>query len=731
MADLSELEKICERLGGQYGDRGVKAGERLRRWLEGAIPYAYPEVIARCLEERHLPLLFDAFWQVLPFGTGGRRGPVGYGANRLNPSTVAMTVQGHVDYLRAAFSDRGGFTVVVANDVRVFRDNAGVYGFLGSDHPLLGVSSRSLAKLACEIYAANGVTAYLAEPDNDRAVISTPELSFLIVKLGADGGINLSASHNPPDDNGIKVYDAYGSQPIAPEDQRLADAMEKATDVRHEPFAEAQGKGLIRGVPPGLHREYVAAYVESYGKVYPPNRAIPIVYTPLCGCGLRTVGDVLNELGFSVLVPPGEDADGSFAVIPFKAPNPEVPQATAPAKHFADEQGARIVLSSDPDADRVGLEIKLSDDSWYHFDGNQIASILCYFLMLDPRGPQRRGLVIETLVTTKILGEIVRRAGESWLIDDLLVGFKYVADVLKTLERDGHYGNVRCSPEKLVMAAEESHGIVVLPGIRDKDATPACMYLAGLYQQLQEEGRNLLDYYADMIDELGGYDSVNRGITMSGTEGMLKKDLIMRSLRESNPETLGGVAVKQVVDYWNKDRFGAFLSETERLPRNVFQVFTDAFIITIRPSGTEPKLKLYCQLLPQPENGAVRGAALLRSLRAQANEVAKRIYNELLDRIGVSLGEAALLLPDIVDLEQKRRFETVTLPELRTRLRNAAFAGIEDVQGWLRSEAATMIPGADPLPALREPLAATIRAWGWESSTSALIRAFEDWTKGS
>ena len=216
-------------------------------------------------------------------------------------------------------------------------------------------------------------------------------------------------------------------------------------------------------------------------------------------------------------MPPDQGPDGTFAVIPFKAPNPEVPEATSPARTLADTRGIGIVLSSDPDADRVGMEIKLPDGSWHHFDGNQIAAVLCYFLMLDPQGPQRKGLVIETLVTTKILGKIVEKAGESWIVDDLLVGFKYVADVLKRLERGESYNGVRCAPQQLVLAAEESHGVMLLPTIRDKDSAPACMFLAALYQRLHSEGRTILDYYIQILEELGGYADVNRSIMMVGS----------------------------------------------------------------------------------------------------------------------------------------------------------------------------------------------------------------------
>ncbi len=525
MAD-GALERISSLLAERYGGPGEAAAARLRSWLRGAMPMAFPDVLVRHLEDQHAPLLFDAFWQVLPFGTGGRRGRVGYGSNRFNPATVAMTVQGHCNYLAAAFPGEA-LAVVVANDVRVFHDFAGVYRFLGSEHPLLGTSSRSAAKLAAEIYAGNGVVAYLAEPEADQSLLSTPELSFAIRQLHAAGGVNISASHNPPDDNGIKVYDECGGQPIPPDDQHLADAMDQVADVRRIPFAEALGRGLIRKIPERLHGEYIDAYVRLYGRVFTPQPDIPVVYTPLCGCGLRSAGAVMQKLGFPITSPPDQGPDGTFAPIPFRAPNPEVAEATVPAARYAESVGSGIVLSSDPDADRVGLEARLADGSWYHFDGNKIATLVCYYLMLDPEGPQRRGLMMETLVTTKILGRIAATAGHSWIVDDLLVGFKYMANVLKVLEQRGRWGNICARPESLVLATEEAHGLMMSPAIRDKDSAPACMFLAALYQKLRQEGRNLLDYYAEILEKLGAYADTGRSIVMTGAEGGIQRDRIV------------------------------------------------------------------------------------------------------------------------------------------------------------------------------------------------------------
>ncbi|MCI0338464.1 MAG: hypothetical protein L0226_12880 [Acidobacteria bacterium] len=725
----TELNNICELLVERYKDLGQGAAERLRHWLSGTVPFAYPDILRDHLAERHLSLLFDSFWQVLPFGTGGRRGRVGYGTNRINPTIIAMTVQGHCQYLRATFPDRKDLAVVIANDVRVFNDIAGVYQFLGDHHPLLGVSSRSLGKLACEIYAGNGIVAYFVDPTSDRAVISTPELSFSIDKLNAVGGINLSASHNPPDDNGVKIYDQYGSQPVAPNDQHLIDVMAQASNISTLSFDQALKEGLIRDLPRELHHEYVKTYVNLYDNIYPPLPDVPIVYSPLCGCGLTSAGEVLKELGFPFRVPPGQDADGAFSVIPFKAPNPEVPQATEPAKRFADEIGSKIVLSSDPDADRIGLEVKLADGSWYHFDGNQIAAVLCYFLMIDTHGPQRRGLVIETLVTTRLLGKIVAKAGESFLIDDLLVGFKYVADVLKKLEQHGHYKDISCAPQQLVLATEESHGVLIVPTIRDKDATPACMYLSALHQRLHKDGRTLLEYYTQILEELGGYVEVNRSIMLTGAEGIFKRDNIMTSLRKSPPKNFGGHLVRDEMDYWDEETFGPFVSESDKLPRNVIQYFLDTFIVTVRPSGTEPKLKLYCQLLPSGDPSNARGMQLLQELSDKTNSLARLVYQDLLARINISLGEAGLLLPDIIDLNRKQEFERLTVSRLREALANGTFKNLNDLLAWLRAEVAAMTPGADPLPALKAPVAFLCSRWTEELASSPLLAQLQEWAK--
>ena len=722
------LDATCSQLQERHGELGTRAAANLRRWLSGAVPYAHAEAIERHLALSHLALVFDCFWQDLPFGTGGRRGRVGYGPNRINPTTVAMAIQGHCHYLRDRFPGSAELSIVVANDVRVFHDISGTYSFLGAEHPLLGLSSRSLARFACEIYAGNGVVSYLAQPDAATAYLSTPELSFLIGVLGATGGIVVSASHNPPDDNGVKLYDQWGSQPVAPDDQHLLDAMTASSDVRAMPFAEARERGLVRAVPGETHQRYVRTYCDLYRGFGEPDRSLPIVYTPLCGVGLSTVGDVLGALGFPVQSPPAQGPDGTFAAIPFRSPNPEVPQSTEPACRFADEVGSDIVLSSDPDADRAGVEVKLADGSWHHFDGNQLASILCYALMLDPEGPRRAGLVVESLVTTKLLSRIAELRGGSPAINDLLVGFKYIANVLKELGTTGRYREIHARPEDLVIAAEESHGVCMLPGVLDKDATPACIFLAGLYQRLKLRGRTLLDYYVSILDQAGAYDSVSRSLMMSGADGVERRDRIMAWLRGSPPAELGGLPVRRAVDHWDQVEFGPFVSESDRLPRNTIEIFTDRFVVVVRPSGTEPKVKFYCHLLPEGAPGGLSGLRLLRALRAEAERVATAVYRDLLTPLDLALSDVALALPDMIDLDGKTMFDREVVPDLERRLREGV-AELEPTLAWLREATATFVPGADSLPALRGAIAIACARSARERGTTRMLAELAAWAQ--
>jgi len=354
-----------------------------------------------------------------------------------------------------------------------------------------------------------------------------------------------------------------------------------------------------------------------------------------------------------------------------------------------------------------------------------VTVILMFLFTVAPSA----GLVIETLVTTRILGKIVEKAGNSWIVDDILVGFKYIGDILKALGRDGYFGHVQCGPEALVLAAEESHGVAILPAIRDKDSTPACMYLAALFHILRRRGQSLLDYYCAVLEEVGGYDDTLRSIMMSGPEGERRKSKLMKSLRDNPPETLGGHKVLEMVDYWDEERFGPFRSGTDRLPRNVLRFITDGYIVAIRPSGTEPKVKFYCQQLPAVGASEARGLALFAELRERRKVYARKVYGELLDRIGFPIEEVGLLLPDLVHIEQKKSLAAETVPELRVKLEANEFDDLEGLFDWLRDQAGAMTPGADPRSALRVPLAHACREWADDLGHFSLFRALRDWAE--
>jgi hypothetical protein len=216
---------------------------------------------------------------------------------------------------------------------------------------------------------------------------------------------------------------------------------------------------------------------------------------------------------------------------------------------------------------------------------------------------------------------------------------------------------------------------------------------------------------------------------MVGAEGIMRKDKMMETLRKSPPKVLGGQDVRKVIDFWDQQAYGPFVSETDKLPRNVIQLFTERYIITIRPSGTEPKLKFYCQLLPDEKPARTKGVALLDEARTKADAISRRIYNELLGIIGVSLSEAALLLPDIVDLDLKERFDKENVPQLQQALKTGKFRDLKALLDWLRNKTAAMTPGADPLPALKAPVAFLCKKWAGELAQAPLLIPLEKWAK--
>ncbi len=685
------------------GDR-ARALANLERWLGEPAFESYRPQLERLIERERFDELLDGFFRVLPFGTGGRRGPVGIGTNRFNVHTLASSVQGHADFLREREPEELR-SVVVVYDVRAFHDLRRIYD-PQIPNPLLGTTSRDFARAAAEVYAANGVRVFFP----GDGFLSTPELSLAIRRLGATAGLNISASHNHPDDNGGKFYDASGAQHVPPHDEELARLVDAVTGIRRTPFEEARASGLIVPIPPEQHRAYVDLNVAQ--SLDPEARSARVVFTPLHGTGGNTVAAVLEAAGFAVETVPEEALpDGSFPAVPFRAPNPEVRESMERAVRLAGERGAELVMACDPDADRIGLCARGRDGSYRFFDGNEIACLVTHY-KLEKLASQGRlpakPLVVKTEVTTELLAAICRRFGAT-LVGDLLVGFKYHADVLAQVERGELPGGFTL--EDFVIAVEESHGVLVTPAIRDKDAAGAAILLAELASRLGDEGLTLGDYLDRIHLELGYCANRLTSTVMSGAQGLANIRRIQAALREAPPVELGGLRVVEVRDHLDeRGVHGPIRSGTDAASRDVlvFQLEGGGRVI-LRPSGTEPKNKAYVEVPLAPLGREAGSAALARQRREGdriALEVADALSQYMLRRIGVDLPRFALRVSGLVALDKRIDFAERFVPALVERARQGPTTS--ELSAWIDDELESY--GKDARGLTGEALGAFLRA---------------------
>jgi phosphoglucomutase len=624
---------------------GAAAADTLRSWLAGAQPFVPAAELTRFAELAPVALIVDSFRCDIPFGTGGRRGRVGIGPNRINPRTLALTVAGHCEFLRKT-ADRDDLLVVVANDTRVFTDINQLHTFMGPDWSLLGTSSRGLALLACQLYAVFGVDTVMTAPLDDSAYMPTPELSFAIRDLRAAGGLNVSASHNHPDDNGLKVYTPTGGQYCPPDDANLSSTVEQVVlDPQIETLV-AGHLGVAAEIDPAVHQRYISMYTDRAATLCASSAAdragSPIVYTPMCGTGLANVGETLTGAGYQVHVPPDQYPDGSFAAIPMRSPNPEIPGVTDPAIAFAEEQGASLVLSTDPDADRLGVEVEVGTGQWRHLTGNQIGALIGYFLAADPDGPQLPGSIITTVATSRVLRAIAA-LGSADITDDLMIGFKFIGQLLDNAEADG-------KPVDLVLASEESHGYLTTTDLRDKDAASGGYLIAHLHARMTGRGQTLWDYLMQVFDATGVHIEQGRSLVLLGADGAQTIRAVMRSLREDPMQYLGREAVTGRQDFLVDGTTGP-LTDGEKASRDVLELSSEHYRMVVRASGTEAKLKYYFDFAEPPGAGAAadRYAELEPAVKADCAAV----YAELARRAGYDLSPAALDLPDVMPMQDK------------------------------------------------------------------------------
>ena len=517
-------------------------------WLTDAKYAEYKPELEKLIANEDWKTLEDSFFMTIPFGTGGRRGKVGIGSNRINKATIGESAQGLCDYVVAELGEPAKQSgIVIAHDTRT--------------------TSREFAEYTASIIAANGFTTYLF--DSFRA---TPELSFAVRHLKAVAGIVISASHNPPQDNGFKAYWTDGGQIISPHDKGIITAVE---NVQSLPEIKNNLEG-VQIIGKEVDDAYIAAIAqESLSK----SRSAVIVYSPLHGTGTMSAQKILEHVEFQNLTIVEEQAtpDGAFPNLPNNIPNPEVPSASEMLIEYAKRLNADIGISTDPDADRLGVVAQDSDGQYKLLTGNQIAALAAYYVA----SKGAKGFVVRTIVTTDMLDAIADDFGLS-IYNHILVGFKYVAQLIREKQDEGD--------ETFLIGGEESYGMLKGSYCRDKDAAVAALLLCELASELKDQGKTLMWQLNELYKKYGVFTETLSNIQYPGADGFANMQRIMKQLREHPPIDIAGTPITAVVD---REKFEG----TEKGNVLIFELSDDHHTrLTIRPSGTEPKIKIYAQL---------------------------------------------------------------------------------------------------------------------------------------
>ena len=564
----------------------------LEVWLTDDAFDEYVPQIQYLIEKGRWNFLLDSFYQVIPFGTGGRRGLVGIGPNRINTWTIQASAQGHSQYLIKAFGEaakRQG--VVLTYDVRKYTQK-GIYDD-SLPNPVMDLDGKRLAVAAAEVYAANHIHVYLYD-----AARSTPQLSFTIRHLNAVSGDMFSASHNLPTDNGKKVYDQYGGQLIPPDDQNLVDEVtQNVTEIKRIDFDRARAQGLAEFIGKDVDGAYHAAVCQVS---LSGERRLKIVYSPLHGTGLTSVYPVFKKLGFDVSLDPAtSNESGEFENVTFHIPNPEVVESFDHSLPFAEKMAADILINTDPDADRIGVMLK-HNGAWRFLNGNEIGIILTHYAITKYRSAHRLNsdnVIIKTDVTTSLIQKIAEE-NKVQCIGDLLVGFKYIGNLMNKIETEGKM-------DHFILGTEESHGYLIGNYARDKDAAGAAVWIAEHAAELKKKNKTLLDDLAEIYARYGYCHNYLTEIRLLGARGMEQILHIMNHLRDNQIDAFGNFKVRNRIDR-REGEPQPHLSRTDTSARNVLIYHmqnspdTTGMRVTVRPSGTEPKIKMYFEVFGKP-----------------------------------------------------------------------------------------------------------------------------------
>lgn len=539
--------------------------QRVDRWLYGNYDAQTKAAIKEKLEYEAYEELTDAFYKDLEFGTGGIRGIMGVGPNRVNRYTFGMATQGLSNFLKKTYPDED-IKVVIAHDCRN--------------------NSDSLAQVVADIFSANGIYVYLFE-----GLRPTPELSFAIRELNCHGGVMLTASHNPKEYNGYKAYGADGGQYVSPFDQKVMEEVQKIEDVEEIQFDRIEEN--IEKIGKEIDEKYLdtISRLSLSGDAIQRQKDLKIVFSPIHGTAGILVPPALERFGFENvhLVEEQMSYDGNFPTVEY--PNPEEEEALTLALEKAREIDAELVMATDPDADRVGIAVKDTSGDWTLMNGNQTGTLLInYMLNAWKEAGKVTGneYIVKTIVTSYLMDRIAEYYGVECY--NTLTGFKYIGQLMTKLE----------GKKQFIAGGEESYGYLIGEHVRDKDAVVSAAIIAEMAAYYKDRGSSLYEALIDMYIKHGYYREKLVSVYKKGREGAREIRQMMNHYRSSPPTELGGSNVEVIKDYKTKESKNLVTGATSSLDlpeSNVLQFITgDGSIVSVRPSGTEPKIKFYCSV---------------------------------------------------------------------------------------------------------------------------------------
>ncbi|MGL5563053.1 MAG: phospho-sugar mutase [Tannerellaceae bacterium] len=569
---------------------------KAKSWLTESYDAETRAEVERLLNNEDPTELIESFYKDLEFGTGGLRGIMGVGSNRMNIYTVGAATQGLSNYLKQEFAHLDQIKVVIGYDCRN--------------------NSRRFAEISADIFTANGIKVYIFED-----LRPTPEMSYTIRTLGCQSGIILTASHNPKEYNGYKAYWDDGAQVIAPHDKNIIAEVNKirsASDINFHGKPE-----LVEVLGEAVDNDYIQKLttISLSPEAIKKHNDMKIVYTPIHGTGVKLIPAALKAFGFTniVHVPEQDVVSGDFPTV--VSPNPEEPAALSMAVKKAQEVGAELVLASDPDADRVGAAILNDKNEFILVNGNQTALLFIYYLITRWKELGKltgNEYIVKTIVTTELIRTIAEK--NSVVMYDCYTGFKWIAAIMRELEGKKQY----------IGGGEESYGFLCEDFVRDKDAVSACAMLAEIAAWAKDNGKTLYELLQDIYIEYGFSKEKGISVVKKGKSGAEEIEAMMKNFRENPIKEIAGSKVTLIKDFGKLTAFSVLDGESYTLDMpttsNVIQYFTeDETKVSIRPSGTEPKIKFYIE---------VRGVAKSREELAKADAEAEA----KIDAVRASMG---------------------------------------------------------------------------------------------